>query len=573
MWGYQPHFYGEVKIAAKSLFDSLDKDLSPRIILVGIRRSESTSDDLPDVQVQSDDIHCPSSVFADVAEAARHIEAVDPGRRMSHSDPVAQAAHELRLGRSALKKAIETAANTYHSRDNVLSSASWAVPVDDYLVTVVLVLDKNTYEPYNRLRQGLVDGHIKISTSLLDSCISNFLSDCANALRYPDPGLSAQLLRRESDELVRAAGRDLMETPAWCGRNPTGSHGLFQAFNAISSLRYEGEESSGEIVLCRREHPNVEIVIEFRTPVALHSFRAARKLLEMAKDGLCLVSDSCVINGLGRVRGSYDCNTEDLFVARFRGHHTWELLHNNRSLMSVSYGLPRLPKKSLEKRKFFSDMARIFRGLDERNIANLWELTEAAQEQPHGTILLISSEAEAEAQRLENQCLRIAPARAQVAQMRLLTSIDGAILIDPTGTCHALGMILDGLATMKGNSARGARYNSAVRYVDGRTACVAVVVSEDKTVELVPDLRPQVSRSALLERIELLESLKQSDPVDVRAYNKAMRWLTDRRFYCLPEYCERINVAYDAIVETMPLPKFLYNRFVSHPEMDESYFH
>ena len=51
--------------------------------------------------------------------------------------------------------------------------------------------------------------------------------------------------------------------------------------------------------------------------------------------------------------------------------------------------------------------------------------------------------------------------------IRNVTSIDGAVLLDSHGVCHSIGVILDGIATNKGTSARGARYNSAVRYVDG----------------------------------------------------------------------------------------------------------
>jgi hypothetical protein len=34
----------------------------------------------------------------------------------------------------------------------------------------------------------------------------------------------------------------------------------------------------------------------------------------------------------------------------------------------------------------------------------------------------------------------------------------GGVLIDPNGTCYAIGVILDGIATTKGDPARGSRY-------------------------------------------------------------------------------------------------------------------
>jgi DNA integrity scanning protein DisA with diadenylate cyclase activity len=71
--------------------------------------------------------------------------------------------------------------------------------------------------------------------------------------------------------------------------------------------------------------------------------------------------------------------------------------------------------------------------------------------------------------------------------LRLVTNIDGAVLIEPSGMCHAIGAILDGLATEKGDSSRGSRYNSALRYVNSsKYPVLAVVVSEDGWIDLLP---------------------------------------------------------------------------------------
>ena len=68
--------------------------------------------------------------------------------------------------------------------------------------------------------------------------------------------------------------------------------------------------------------------------------------------------------------------------------------------------------------------------------------------------------------------------------------MDGSLLIDPHGICHAVGVILDGAAQGVGDPARGARYNSAIRYQSGATSpTVVVVVSEDGGVDLVPMAR------------------------------------------------------------------------------------
>jgi hypothetical protein len=40
--------------------------------------------------------------------------------------------------------------------------------------------------------------------------------------------------------------------------------------------------------------------------------------------------------------------------------------------------------------------------------------------------------------------------------MAAVTSIDGAVMIDLDGTCHGIGLILDGVAGGNENSSRGA---------------------------------------------------------------------------------------------------------------------
>ena len=69
--------------------------------------------------------------------------------------------------------------------------------------------------------------------------------------------------------------------------------------------------------------------------------------------------------------------------------------------------------------------------------------------------------------------------------MKCVTSIDGAVLLDLECTCYGVGVILDGEAKSKGNLSRGARYNSALTFLDGKKGYMAVVVSEDRTIDII----------------------------------------------------------------------------------------
>ncbi|WP_369073198.1 diadenylate cyclase [Hymenobacter coccineus] len=161
--------------------------------------------------------------------------------------------------------------------------------------------------------------------------------------------------------------------------------------------------------------------------------------------------------------------------------------HAGHILMRVVSNTPRLPQGRVAADNFGRTVRRVFPTLDADSVDYLWELTASASTQPTGTILVFSTGAAQEAQRLSRQSFRVAPRIITPTVLRLVTNIDGAVFIEPTGVCHSIGAILDGLATEKGDSSRGSRYNSALRYVNSsQYPCLAVVVSEDGWIDLLP---------------------------------------------------------------------------------------
>ncbi len=119
----------------------------------------------------------------------------------------------------------------------------------------------------------------------------------------------------------------------------------------------------------------------------------------------------------------------------------------------------------------------------------LLEIIEEANHQRKGTMIVISDKAKDEAARLQSSSINIQPIQFSKHQLKLVTGIDGALIIDTTGYCHAIGAILDGSITENGDPSRGARFNSAVRYVnlqrDIGIPCLVAVVSEDKYIDIL----------------------------------------------------------------------------------------
>jgi hypothetical protein len=68
-----------------------------------------------------------------------------------------------------------------------------------------------------------------------------------------------------------------------------------------------------------------------------------------------------------------------------------------------------------------------------------------------------------------------------------LSKLDGALHIGPGPDLYAFGCILDGFAIPGEDRARGARFNSALRFTEQYKNVIVVVVSEDKPVSVVQD--------------------------------------------------------------------------------------
>lgn len=80
----------------------------------------------------------------------------------------------------------------------------------------------------------------------------------------------------------------------------------------------------------------------------------------------------------------------------------------------------------------------------------------------------------------------------QAENLKRITEIDGAVMIDTSGNCQAYGVILDGVCSpkSKGDMARGARLNSTKAYVEwrksqSRDSWLGIVISEDGMFNLL----------------------------------------------------------------------------------------
>jgi len=253
-------------------------------------------------------------------------------------------------------------------------------------------------------------------------------------------------------------------------------------------MKYEGNVGLGQIIIAPLNHENIKLTLKLKNPIKITEYRKVRKFLELSTFDSSIVSDSAFIYGLGELRGNYNPKEESIFQIKFTSHYKWSVFHDSNELLVVEYKEPYLSKPRVQRKEFETILTGKFQSITQDQQANLWDLTTAATKQRHGTMIVVSQNAIEESQRLGKQCFPINPIQTTKEMVLQISSIDGAMLFDIDGNCHAIGVILDGLATEKGDSSRGARYNSAVRYLEhfGETIpTVLIIISEDGMINIM----------------------------------------------------------------------------------------
>jgi DNA integrity scanning protein DisA with diadenylate cyclase activity len=172
----------------------------------------------------------------------------------------------------------------------------------------------------------------------------------------------------------------------------------------------------------------------------------------------------------------------------------WTVCYDNIELMRSEYSNIYFSKTHIN----YTVLNKVLKSvLEIENTDKLVKIIESAGKQTQGTMIVFSREAEIEAQRLKNTSISIEKRDLSIKThhdikfIKFITSIDGAILCDETGCCYSIGVILDGITDQSEESAedisRGARHNSAHRYCGQRKNCVAVIISEDGDVSIIPN--------------------------------------------------------------------------------------
>ena len=494
MWAFQQHFRVSAETNANLLLGRLSDRVKSDVFLVGFLEHDRNDRHAVCVEPEDDFWLLPEHL-ADVPADANELQSNAKESQLIHSLPQAQENHTNAIRRRSLREATKKAINSSPDRPPEREYfVGWPVSVGEYCVMVVVGLRKDDIDAYPSLTSNEYWVHeyrsYPLPRSLIEAVVEAFLSACSEELLKPDPG--SGLLSGVTQHVLESAVKEMvcglaMRCDEW-GNTLCAEQGAFDCFLKIAAMGYEKAPARGSIVLARKDHPAIETRLSFRNPVELRNSRGVRKLLELTRDNpLHLHTNSTVIWGLVDIdSGQLEENDETLFEIEFVDSYLWECRIQDRVLLQVENGTPRLSGRTVDQDALRADLLRLFPEIDEDVAEQYLEFIESASKQEHGALVVISADAKSEAERLANQSTPIEPAPVDSGMAIPISGIDGAILLGTDGKCHAIGVILDGVANQFGNPARGSRFNSAIRYVHSQqTACIAFIVSEDGGVDVI----------------------------------------------------------------------------------------
>lgn len=575
VWGFQPHFAIAVKGSAEHIFKRLDDRIIPDVFLIAINVDGDIRK--PRVVIEPKDHDVKPGSLEGILDQVEHSLKNAPGPAYSYppDNPNGEswARREERNDYLArIRKVLQQVIVEQRDYKAQLVYISAAREIDGYAVYVVLQLPCHICSSIPHLNTSSKD-RFHVHTSLINAVTSAFLEACWHAMPQSIAGDGWAELP-SADTVLAKAGDLFMHTACYAAKNFDGIHGGFYAFNTISTMTYERADSFGQLIISRKHHQNVKEKVLFTSPRKLQDFRAVRKLLQLPIANEALLCDSSDIYGIGELGKGYDPNSEDLFCVEFTGHGKWQLMHAGVVLMRVEYGVPSLPSDRIQAERFSETFLRLFPNAPAASVKLMREIALAATRLNHGTIIVIAPDAKGEAERFGIQSTRLEPTNIDEELLDRGSRIDGAILVSPEGICYAIGVILDGEASGKGSAERGARYNSAIRYVYSRsTSCLALVVSDDGMIDTVPVYRPLMSRREIEEQIRHLRDVVAMETITQRDLSKAMKWIEKNRFYLTETQCTEINELLQQAEPKRNTTDFqvVYTNITPHPDMNDSY--
>jgi len=573
MWRDQASFRWSIDYAARVTLASIGVQAGPVATLVGFRLADGGRIEVsvePATHMSAPDTftHVFTEREAELADAVRRFDGPEDDEESWASERAKQALRIVSICNALVHR------NSHH-----VFYGGFPGRVNGWEVYPVISVVRSRWLSYPTIEiPARITADIG-ARSLQHTLVGVLLDQAGRAMRGQDPPQEVGgFISRFTDDLRRRAADDFVSQLL---RDPedyaqTGFE-LNNALDSVSAQPYEGRTGVGTIVVAPPNHPGIERIVTFGRHVPITDARPLRKALEMTGPDLHLLVTDNTAWGLGRVNLTERPTSSPALTIKVVGRGAWQLEAGGVPLMRMQDRMPTLPDERIARTTFVDTVHRVLGPTADAD--SLWSMAEVAAEQQHGTMLVIHRDAVSESGRLAAQATPIHPSPLTEQTLASMSSIDGAILLDPQGCCHAVGVILDGVAVANhGDPSRGARFNSAVRYHQSmpHNTCVIVVVSEDGMINLLPKLRRQVDRDSVEQALRDLDwgLFNQVAIVDLIALDRRVQSLA---FYLSEEQADRVNALRAAIAELPEYQGSAEHRFdtkplARDPELDDSYF-
>ena len=543
MWGYQEHFRFSLRYDTEKVLEKIGLyGVDFEVLLVGVLSSDS--ENTYPICIEPEDGKWNLEIFSNIIEDVEQEIENHPLKNMFYSnDQQAMREKPENIRRDSVSTAVKKSLLQNDEDNNLESYVGLSTLVEGYYVVPIIQITKEVFQKHPKLDEKTFQNR-KLhqgSLSFIESALKILLENASKLLQTENPGRARNNI--EVREVVRSAADSFMYTPSIAIYEKYAFIDLFETLNLISSLFYEGVHSLGKMIISNPRHESIIFSLEFQDPVPIDNIRWVRKILEMSSNKFSLIADNEYIYGLGSLVKDYDFSDQKIFIIEFLDHYYWQISCGDMILLQSHYNEPCLYASTGQEELLLDNLNRLYPYTTHNEKQNILNLVLTLTNLNRGSMLVIAEDAKTEVKRLAKLGTPIKPVLLTPDLLEQVSGIDGTVMIDPKGVCFGIGIILDGDAMPECTPSRGSRYNSGVRYVypTENKKRLAVIVSDDKTVDIVPMLRPMMSLSEIEHNISLLES------ATLENYHQPRNWIDDNRFYFNQQQCDRVNLALEKV--------------------------
>jgi hypothetical protein len=263
---------------------------------------------------------------------------------------------------------------------------------------------------------------------------------------------------------------------------------ILDAVLDISNTREEGEWPQGKLIFTEpRMFSEIEFIIRFpvtEQPSLNNSKHVRKLLLTVENSDRKLVSDGKTIVGIATG------NVEQFHIAAdFKSWHGFLSLNNDLvcSFSDGSFHSSTYQAKLVEVEEILLE-ANIDPSIKHDLFQIISRIVNTAENGKYGCTLVIDFNDEPvkiSGQKLDPPIDLSKPGFLEFSES--LSKVDGALHIGADAKLHGFACLLDGRATPAEDRARGARFNSALRFTAEHNNLIIIVVSADRPVSIIQE--------------------------------------------------------------------------------------